>query len=288
MARIFVSQLMQWISRVAGFLRRSYLLLVLVAAVLSYLLFQSFIGRPLVGIIRATDVIIGRETARDLVRLLREAEQDPAIKAVVLELDSLGGEVSSTEEVYLSLLRLRQRKPVVASVNVWAVSGGYYLAAAANYIYAKPASHLGNIGAVVFLPSDEQPDEDIVATGPFKRTGYPRGDRLRQLELIKQSFLENIASQRGDRLKLTLEDLSRGQVYLGLENERHGLVDELGSLNSAIDKAAHLAGIAQYQTVDLNQRLGIKELGARDTRALHELRTTKGRPAATYYLYIEP
>jgi len=80
---------------------------------------------------------------------------------VVLEIDCLGGDAVSTEEIYLNVLRLRGEKPVVACVNNWGLSGGYYVQVASNFIYAKPTSLIGSVGAWVWLPEQEELFEDI-------------------------------------------------------------------------------------------------------------------------------
>ena len=106
--------------------------------------------------------------------MLRYARDDGNIKAVVLLIDSPGGEVSVIEQIYLDMLRLRQQKPIVASIGAIGASGGYYIAVASNFIYAQPTSQLGNVGAWTSLPSPERLDEDTLATGLFKATGSSR------------------------------------------------------------------------------------------------------------------
>lgn len=246
---------------------------------------------PQVGVIRLADVIWD-ESAAELAALLARARDDAHIRAVVLEIDSPGGEVTATEEVYYRLLELRQTKPLVVSIDALAASGGYYLAAAGDYIFAKPASTVGNIGVISNLPSiDEQrfTDEDYASTGPFKFSGGSRGDYMRQIELIKLDFLEAVFAQRASRLRTDRETLASGEIFLGLQALRLGLIDELGANSEAVRKAASLAQLARYQVVDVGSVVYGDEL------LVEEEETPKGRLQALlargpglYYLYIEP
>lgn len=244
---------------------------------------------PQIGLVRFEDYI-GYESTQGLLKLLDYVNTTPGIRAVVLQIDSPGGAVIYTEELYLSLLKLREHKPLVVSINGMAASGGYYLAAAGDYVFAKPASIVGNVGVITTLPSDEDQrftDESYVATGPFKFSGGSRGDYLRQIELLKLGFLEAVFSQRGDRINVEREVISSGEIFLGLQAQRYGLIDELGSTNEAILKAAQMAHLAHYRVVDVAELLfpssqEEEELLAGTRPAIQDL------PHGAYYLYVEP
>lgn len=250
---------------------------------------------PRVAVIRFEGVI-WEESVPYLAEMLERAAADRSIRAVVLELDSPGGDVTATEELYFRLLDLRCSKPLVVTIDYLAASGGYYLAAAGDYVYAKPASLVGNVGVIAFLPSvDEQrvTDEDYVSTGPYKFSGGSRGDYVRQIELAKLGFLEAVYSQRGERLRVEREELASGEVYMGLQALRMGLVDGLGANSEAVTKAVELAHLRAYEVVDLAETVhdgqppeegwvpaGQLErvLGSRDP-------SWRQRP---YYLYLTP
>lgn len=250
---------------------------------------------PQVGVIRFADMIWG-ESAAELSVLLDRARDDPNIRAVVLEVDSAGGEVTATEELYYRLLELRQTKPLVVTIDSVAASGGYYVAAAGDYIFAKPASIVGNIGVISLLPSvDEQrfTDESYVSTGPFKFSGGSRGDYVRQIELTKQGFLEAVFAQRGTKLRADRETLSSGEIFLGLQALQLGLIDELGANSEAVRKAANLAHLAHYQVVDVTGLVYGDEQPEEEEEPYGRLKAllTGGDPAlrpGLYYLYIEP
>jgi protease-4 len=168
-----------------------------------------------------------------------------------LRINSPGGGVSATEQIFLELLRLRQQKPVVVSVGAIAASGGYYAALASNFIYAEPTSQIGSIGVWVNLPIREELEEKIGTSGPFKATGFSMRKAVSNMEIVRQTFVEAVVSQRGERLRLSGEELSRAELYLGLEGIRNGLIDDIGTRTAAIEKAANLAGVRNYGVIDL-------------------------------------
>ena len=227
--------------------------------------------------------------------LLDRVQEDRRIRAVVLEIDSPGGEVTATEELYYRLLALREQKPLVVTIGDLAASGGYYMAAAGDHVYAKPASLVGNVGVISFLPpADEQrfADEDYVSTGPFKFSGGSRGDFVRQIELMKLAFLEAVYAQRGDRLSLDREALASGEVFMGLQAARLGLIDELGSGQEAVSKAAEMARLAHYQVIDVNREVYGDEQ-PQELAQYRRLVALANRPdrawrQTLYYLYVEP
>ena len=250
---------------------------------------------PQVGIIRFEDVIWSGSAA-DLRVLLDYAQDAPDIRAVVLEINSPGGEVTATEEIYYRLLQLRETTPLIVTIDSMAASGGYYMAAAGDYIFAKPASTVGNIGVISFLPSTDQQrfaDEDYVSTGPFKFSGGSRGDYIRQIELAKLGFLEAVFAQRRPKLQISRQALSSGEVFLGLQALRLGLIDELGANSEAVKKAAKLAHLGRYGVVDVAARVYSDELRPTEAGLNTDMlapfaRNIPGWRQELYYLYIEP
>ncbi|MDI6815326.1 MAG: S49 family peptidase [Dehalococcoidales bacterium] len=155
------------------------------------------IPKPNIATIEISGPILSQAHTDDILDMLRQAREDNSIKAVVLRVDSPGGRVSTIEQIYLDVLRLRAQKPVVASIGMIGASGGYYIAVASNFIYAEPTSVLGGIGAWVSLPRPEELDEDILTTGPLKATGGSRRKYTGVLEMVRQEFIEAVVSQRG-------------------------------------------------------------------------------------------
>lgn len=216
------------------------------------------VPQPAVGIIRLnTDIWAG---SAEFVRTqIEAARQDRSIRAVVVQLDSPGGEVVASQTLYLELQDLRREMPVVGSIDFMAASGAYYAAMGTDPIYAKPSSEVGNVGVWAYVPSDLAVNDVILASGPFKLTGSNRAEFLRELDGIKQEFLSTVFSARGDRLKLSPAELSQGLLYPGREALDLGLVDHVGSQSEAIAAAAEQAGIVHYAVVDLEARV-LREL----------------------------
>lgn len=257
--------------------------LFVVSVVIGIILFNVFIGIPKVGIIALDTPIMSEKTKNDIIDMIRYAKNEASIKAVTIIMDSPGGEASKIEEIYLEVLKLKAKKPVVISVDSNALSGGYYIASAANFIYVKPSSNIGNIGVISTLPEPWKPESEQITTGPFKVTGKGRKNYAGQVEAIKKSFLMAVISQRGDKLQVDEERLSRAEIFLGAEGVRYGLVDALGTGSDAMQKAASIAGIANYDTLDINKAMNITFSGR-----FHDLKEiNKTTTPANYYIYEE-
>lgn len=182
---------------------------------------------------------------------IAEARQNPRVKAVVFVIDSPGGEVAPTQDIFMELVSLRQQMPVVGSINGVAASGGYYVALATDPIYAKPSSTVGNIGVWGFVPPQIGVNEQVLASGPFKLTASNPEQFLREIEGIKQEFIATTQLQRGERLALSVTEISQGLAYSGREALRLGLIDALASQADALAEAARQAGLANYDVLDL-------------------------------------
>lgn len=249
------------IARGIGRVLLSALLWAVIAALLGAIAgnyaFARVVGKPNIAVVRV-DTTLYPWTATSISKMLDYADSQDDIKAVVLEIDCPGGAAVSTEELYLSIVKLRGKKPVVAYINTVAASGGYYIAVAANDIYAKSSSTIGSVGAYVTLPEREELTENIIPTGPYKLTGSTIGDVINRLDMLKQTFVGAVASQRGERLKISIEDLSKAGIYSGVEALRYGLIDAIGPGKDAFERAADLAGIRNYGIVRVNEALKVE------------------------------
>ena len=205
---------------------------------------------PKVGVIRLNMDIFWL-SAEFVSYQIDEALRDPDIKAVVFQINSPGGEVAATQTIYLNLLDLRAAKPLVGLIDAMAASGAYYVALATDPLYAKPSSTVGNIGVWGFYPPVLGVNDAVLASGPFKLTASNQQEFEREIEAIKQEFLSTVQSQRGERLTIPVADISQGLAYPGRLAQSYGLVDDMGSLGTAIAQAAEMAGLKDYQTVDL-------------------------------------
>jgi protease-4 len=215
------------------------------------ILIAALIPQPVIGLIYLNNAI-DQYSAESMIRQIEYAREHPEVRAVVLVVSSPGGTVADTESVYLELLKLRQTKPVVTSVNQMAASGAYYLAVGSDYIITRPTSSVGNVGVIGYLPSAPGIYESIISTGPYKLFGYPRDHYIRQTEMVKQGFALAIQAGRGERLKVGMESILTGQLWLGNEAVGMGIVDQIGNQSDAEEKAAELARVRNYTTIDLS------------------------------------
>jgi protease-4 len=214
---------------------------------------------------------IGGESTSDL---LREARYDNAVKAVVLRVDSPGGSEFASEKILREVQALRKAgKPVVVSMSSYAASGGYYIAAAANQIFASPTTITGSIGVFSYIPTFQRTLEklgvkvDGIGTTPL--AGDMRLDRAlgpvtkqvlqATVDNAYQQFLRRVADGRKKPLE-DVDKIAQGRVWAGVDAQRIGLVDHLGGLKDATDSAAKLAELGKDYDVDyIETELSLKE-----------------------------
>lgn len=210
--------------------------------------------RPAIGYVRFEGTL-DLASADYLVDLLDAARTDDRIAGVVLEITSPGGLATSSESVFYSLLKLREQKPVVVVVDGLALSGGYYVAAAANRIYMPASAYVGNIGTRGTRPTDPMITPDELSSGPYKITGGNRFDRIRQLDLVKEAFVKNVVHQRRfadlNPLSISEATVAEGRIYLGSEAVSVGLADREGARSDAILGVVELAQLRGYDLVEL-------------------------------------
>jgi len=214
------------------------------------LIAAALLPQPQIGIIRLSTQI-DPVSASDLLKQLDYVRQHPEIRGVVLVLDSPGGTVADTEAVYMEMLKVRQQTPIVASINLMAASGAYYLSVGSDYIFCKPTSDVGNIGVIGYTPPAPSLVDGIVSTGPYKLFGFERDQYVRQIEAVKQGFASAVKLGRGAALKAEMSEVLSGKLWPGMEAVRLGLADALGTESDAIEKAAQLAGVRNPKVVEI-------------------------------------
>lgn len=198
-----------------------------------------------------------------LAEQIRAAREDDSVRAVVLRIDSPGGSAWASEVIRRELHVTRLKgKPVIASMSSTAASGGYWIAAGANEIWAHPTSLTGSIGVFALFPEFAEPlnklgiTVDGVATGPLagvldpRRPLAPAAAEAMQIAIEHgyQRFLQVVAEAR-DMDESEVDLVGRGQVWTGEAAEKLGLVDHLGGLNDAIRAAAQHAQLDTYEVV---------------------------------------
>ncbi len=214
---------------------------------------------------------VGGDSTSDL---LRRARYEPSIKAVVLRVDSPGGSMFASEQILREVQALRKAgKPVVVSMSSYAASGGYYISAAANQIFASPTTITGSIGVFAVIPTFERTlaklgvTVDGIGTTPLAgelRLDRTLGPATRQLlqsgvDNAYAQFLKRVADGRQKSVQ-DVDRIAQGRVWAGVDAQRLGLVDHLGGLKDATDAAARLADLGtDYDTEYLQQDLSLRE-----------------------------
>ncbi len=223
----------------------------------AWIFFNVTPGPPKIGIINVPFTVISDNSASAIIEFVNYARRDDSIKGVVLNLSSPGGTAGASERLYMETRKLREEKPVVIVMDDLVASGGYMMAMGASHTYAQSSSLVGNVGVISttgpLVP--ELPRENIVVSSPYKLSGFTRRDRMATVDMLKTSFGQMVVSERGDRLRISREELVEGRVYTGMTAVRLGLVDEIGGESDAIERVAELAGISRYEFVDVNQEV---------------------------------
>ncbi|MGH7820108.1 MAG: signal peptide peptidase SppA [Candidatus Binatia bacterium] len=196
------------------------------------------------------------EESEDTVETLDRIARSDSIRAVVLRVDSPGGGVAPSQEIYDAVLRVREKKPVVASLGAVAASGGYYIAAASDVIVANAGTLTGSIGVVMELANFRQLLDKIglaavvLKAGKYKDIGSPVRPMTDEERALLEGLLTNIHEQfigavsRGRKLPADdVRKVADGRIYSGEQALELGLVDQLGGLRDAVRLAGERAGI---------------------------------------------
>ena len=219
-------------------------------------------GQPKVGVINVPYTVISDRSAYGISEHIDYARRDDSIKAVVIKLSTPGGGASASERLYVETRNLRKEKPVVVVMGGLVASGGYMMSMGASYSYAQTSSLVGNVGVVSvagpLIP--ELPGETTVVSSPRKLDGGTRRDWVGSVDLVNEAFAQMVIAERGDRLRISREELMEGRIYPGMVAVRLGLADEIGGDSDGIRKAAELAGISNYGLVDVNLEVLREEL----------------------------
>jgi protease-4 len=201
--------------------------------------------------------IMGQETMN---KALQSAREDRNIKAVVLRINSPGGSALTSDLIWREVEKTAKEKPVVVSISDVAASGGYYIATPATYIIAQPTSITGSIGVFGTLPNASELAEQwgvssyTLSTHERSATYSPlrplsdtfRAELTEGIEQTYQTFLERVASGRSMSIE-SVDAIAQGRVYLAPKALELGLIDEIGTLDDAINKAAELAAIDEFK-----------------------------------------
>jgi protease-4 len=272
---------------------------------------------PAVAIVRVEGIIVSGTPPIDpfssttgaysgvVVDHLTQAEEDPNVKAVVLHVDSPGGSVVGSDEIYQQMLAMT--KPVVVSMGELAASGGYYVSAPANEIFANPATLTGSIGVISqFINIGELLEEygvevTTIKSGEFKDIGslfrsMSDKEKASWQAIIDETYDEfvQIVADGREMSVAEAKELADGRIYTGRQALDLGLVDQLGNLDAAIQRAAELGGIeGEPRIVEYQQPLSVFQGLLGMTRPAGPLSDVmelldRGQRPVLQYLYVGP
>lgn len=228
---------------------------------------EDYSKNDIIAVIYAQGEITGGEGDVNVIgegsikRSLQEAREDDDVKAIVLRVDSPGGSALTSELIWREIEVTKKVKPVVVSMGNYAASGGYYIAANADRIFAEPNTITGSIGVFGMLPNINQLGKNIGINAEQVKThenasGYSvfepidenfKGYVLESIERTYATFLKRVADGR----KMTtaqVDAIGQGRVWTGIDAHKLGLVDEIGGLDAAIKYAAKLGKTSSYRT----------------------------------------
>lgn len=206
-----------------------------------------------VGVVKIEGAIMDAENTVDQLKAFRE---NPSIKAVVVRVDSPGGGVGPSQEIYREIRKASEKKKIVASMGSLAASGGYYVASAADMIMANPGTITGSIGVIMSYTNLQDLfgkiglSPVVIKSGRYKDIASPVRKMTQEEEGLLQAFAEDLHQQfiadvaqgRGMTVE-AVKKIADGRIFSGKTAREIGLVDQLGNLEDAIETAGRLAGI---------------------------------------------
>jgi protease-4 len=254
----------------------------------------SFTTGEKVAVLPVTGLIADSEST---IEQLKKFAKDDSVKAIVLRINSPGGGVGPSQEIYEEVRKLSGKKVVVASMGALAASGGYYIACAAQKIYANPGTITGSIGVIMQFVNVKDLIEKIglkgmvVKSGAFKDIGSPVRDMRPEERELLQSVIDNVHSQfvgavaesrKMDREKVAM--IADGRIFSGEQAKALGLVDVLGNLEDAVAEAGKMAKIEGEPRVVTppKKKLSILELLKEEAKSIIGDKLTEQRIRLEY------
>jgi protease-4 len=198
-----------------------------------------------------------------IIESLKKVRKDKSVKAIVLRVNSPGGSALASDLIWRELELTKKDKPLVVSMGNLAASGGYYIACNADKIFAEPTTITGSIGVFGMIPNvseladkmginSEQvgTNKQSVSYSPFEPMSDDFHDYVKEgIEDVYSTFVDRVSKGRNMSFE-QVDSIGQGRVWTGIEALQNGLIDELGSLEDAIEEAAKLAEITDYRTTN--------------------------------------
>lgn len=214
---------------------------------------DSFTSGDKVAVLKVEEIIL--DSAKYL-ESITKIKKDKNIKAVVVRINSPGGAVGPSQEIFSELNKLRDTLPVIASIGGVGASGGYYIACSAEKIYANPGTITGSIGVIAQFASYEKllewakVDVEVITSGEFKDVGSPFREMTNQDKKYIQELIDNVHTQfktavaeSRDMDMKEVNAVADGKIFTGEQALELKLIDELGTITDAVAYAGKLGGI---------------------------------------------
>jgi protease-4 len=215
---------------------------------------SDFMAKPnRIGVIEVKGTIV---EVQETLKSLRAFRKDANVKAVLVRIDSPGGGIAPSQELYRELRRVAEEKPVVSSLGAVAASGGYYVATATQRIISNPGTITGSIGVISYFPNLKDLFEKIgfqsviIKSGRYKDVGNPGREMTQQEKELIQTTIDEAHRQfvadvaQGRKIpEENVREIADGRILMGEMALKLGLVDELGNLEDAVLTAAQMGKI---------------------------------------------
>lgn len=240
----------------------------------------SFGNKGSIAVVEVNGVIM---ESKNLIELIHKAEEDKETKAIIVRINSPGGAVGPTQEVYEEIRRIdkkydqsegKEGKPIYASFGTIAASGGYYLGAATRRIYSNSGTLTGSIGVIMqFMDLSRlyefaMLNQQNIKSGRYKDVGQPNRPISPEekallegvISGVHEQFMRDILRTREGKIKGELQELAQGQIFSGEQALKFGLVDELGSLWQAgrkIHEELKLEGDFGFKFIEKKKKTGL-------------------------------
>ncbi|OPY86052.1 MAG: putative signal peptide peptidase SppA [Syntrophus sp. PtaU1.Bin208] len=214
---------------------------------------STFTSTNKIGIVDVEGII---KDSTEVVENLQEFGKDDSVKGVILRINSPGGGVAASQEIYDAVMELRKRKKVLASMSSVAASGGYLVACAGEKIIANPGTLTGSISAVMYFTNAEElmskvgVKASVIKSGKYKDIGSPIREMTEEEKALLQGLVDDIYRQFIDVVirhraisSETIKNVADGRIFTGRQAQQLGLVDYLGDKQYAVKMMAKLVGI---------------------------------------------
>jgi protease-4 len=251
-----------------------------------------------IGLVRISDVIYSSE---NYIWQLKELRKDNSVGGVLLRIESPGGAVAPSQEIYNEVLRYRiEQKPLIVSMGNIAASGGYYIASPAMKIFASPGTLTGSIGVIFHFPQYYQLMDKLgvkietIKAGKFKDTGSPNREMTkperemlqRLIDDTREQFINDILAARPFDPD-TLQRIADGSIYTGRQALALGLIDSLGGFEEAMAYLKYYLGMSEKAKVIEKRQRGsfFKDVFVEGTLGRFPVFNSLRQPAGSYFLF---